>query len=196
MRVLFFENDDSFSWNVVELLPFGRRSVELVHTRHESNLVSRLDGADAVVMGPGPMEPERVGLVGLVHEIARRRLPLLGVCLGHQAVGLAFGAKLVRVTPAHGKRATAAFERSRVFPGIEGPLQVMRYHSLALSAVSPPLRVIATTADGIPMAIEHASLPIAGVQFHPDSFATPRGAELVRAFFSSTVGLDREALGT
>lgn len=195
MRVLFFENDDSFSWNVVELLPVQRSEVALVHTRHEENLLSRLDGADAVVVGPGPMDPERVGLVGLVREIVRRRLPLLGVCLGHQAVGLAFGAKLRRVTPAHGKRATAVFERSRLFPGIEGPVQVMRYHSLALGGLSPPLRVIAATPDGIPMAIEHATLPIAGVQFHPDSFATPRGAELVRAFFSSTVGVDREALG-
>lgn len=194
MRVLFLENDDSFSWNVVELLPVDRRLVDLVHTRREPHFASRLDGADLVVVGPGPMDPERVGLVDVVREAARRQLPLLGICLGHQALGIAFGARLVRVTPAHGKRATALFGPSRLFEGIEGPVQVMRYHSLALEDVRAPLRVIAATPDGIAMAIEHESLPMAGLQFHPDSFATPRGAELVRSFFSRALGPRREAL--
>lgn len=185
VTVLFLENDDSFSWNVVDLLPVDRSCVQVVHTRHVANVSPYLKGASVVVIGPGPMDPERVGLVDVVHEAARRGLPLLGVCLGHQALGLAYGATLVRTAPAHGKRASAVFRRSRLFGDVAGSVEVMRYHSLALAEVRSPLEVVAQTPDGIPMAIEHVTLPMAGLQFHPDSFATPRGAALVQAFFSA-----------
>jgi anthranilate synthase/aminodeoxychorismate synthase-like glutamine amidotransferase len=181
-RVLFIENHDSFSWNVIDALPFARAEIEVLGA---SKARAALDHADAVVMGPGPTDPQRAGLIELVQEIARRGLPFLGVCLGHQALGLAFGAELVRSTPAHGKRAIAKFAGSKHFP--EGELEVMRYHSLSLERVTSPLKVVASLADGTVMAIEHESLPMVGVQFHPDSFGTPRGRELLAEFFQSVL---------
>jgi len=181
MRLLFLENQDSFSWNVVDALPFERAEVEIRLGREAVDLAPY----DAVVIGPGPTDPIRAGLVDVVLRAARLEKPLLGICLGHQAIGLAFGAELVRTRPAHGRRDTAHFGASRRFASFTGPQTVMRYHSLSLGRVVAPLQVVATLADGTPMAVEHASLPIAGVQFHPDSYATPRGRELIAAFFRS-----------
>lgn len=172
-RVLFIENHDSFSWNVIDALPFERSEVEVVHAAD-----ARLDGFDVVVMGPGPKDPQRAGLLELVREVARRRLPFLGICLGHQALGLAFGATLHRSTPAHGKHAVAHF--TELMPG---PIEVMRYHSLSLRDVRAPLRIIAALEDGTVMGVQHESLPMVGLQFHPDSFGTPRGRELLAAVF-------------
>ena len=183
MRVLFVENEDSFSWNVIESLPFERRDVQIRSGREVAVDSGALREVDAVVVGPGPTDPDRAGIVGVVRAAAEARLPLLGICLGHQALGLAFGARLVRVPPVHGKRSTIGFLRSRLLPGFEGPKVAMRYHSLALADVVSPLSVIASTSDGIPMAIEHEALPMLGLQFHPDSFGTPRGREMVADFF-------------
>lgn len=183
MRVLFLENHDSFSWNVIDSLPVDRASVNVRPGRDVAADPRAFDGFDAMVVGPGPTDPLRAGIVDVVSAAAAARLPLLGICLGHQALGLAFGARLVRSTPTHGKTSTAVFLPSRLFPGIAGPHEVMRYHSLALADVAPPLRVVAATADGVPMAIEHDTLPLAGLQFHPDSYATPAGRAMVAAFF-------------
>ncbi len=180
MRVLFLENEDSFSWNVVDRLPCGRDEVAIVPGREAA---AALDTADVLVIGPGPTDPVRAGLVDVVRAAVARGLPTLGVCLGHQAIGLAFGARLVRTAPRHGKRSVATFRGARLFGDFEGPHTVMRYHSLALADVVPPLRVVADSEDGVVMAVEHDTLPVAGVQFHPDSFGTPRGAEMIAAFF-------------
>lgn len=183
MRLLFLENDDSFSWNVIDRLPVERPRVRIVQGADRAAWESALAESDLLVVGPGPLDPIRAGIVDAVRMAAARKLPTLGICLGHQAIGLAFGAELVRVVPHHGVRDQVEFTANRLFPGFHGAVEVMRYHSLALGSIAPPLRVVATTADGLPMAIEHASLPIAGLQFHPDSFGTPRGEELIAAFF-------------
>jgi anthranilate synthase len=185
MRVLFLENHDSFSWNVIDSLPCARGDVVIRSGSEAARDPRALDGADVVIVGPGPTDPLRAGIVGLVRDAASRSLPFLGVCLGHQALGLAFGARLVRVPPVHGKVRLVTFQSARLFPGIRGSVAVMRYHSLALASVGPPLRVVARTVDGLPMALEHATLPMAGLQFHPDSYATPRGREVLAAFFQA-----------
>lgn len=174
MNVLFVENDDSFSFNVVALLPKGARVVRAAE-------VTTLAGVSAVVIGPGPTDPHRAGLVGLVRRVVEASVPLLGICLGHQAIGLAFGASLLRSTPAHGKVARMHVGPSRLLPA--GDHQVMRYHSLSLAKVVAPLRAIAHLEDGTVMAVEHESARVLGLQFHPDSYATPGGARFVQAFF-------------
>ena len=183
VQVLFLENQDSFSWNVIDRLPVVRSKVQVIAGNDGAAFDRELPRADVLVIGPGPMDPVRAGLVRAVQLAAARKLPTLGICLGHQALGMAFGARLARTTPCHGMRESISFTPSRFFPAFEGPVEVMRYHSLALAEVPPPLSVIARTAEGLAMAIEHQTLPMAGLQFHPDSYATPRGAELFDAFF-------------
>jgi anthranilate synthase/aminodeoxychorismate synthase-like glutamine amidotransferase len=185
MRILFLENQDSFTWNVIDALSFDRRDICVRSGREAATEPHALDGFDALVIGPGPTDPARAGIVDIVRAATEAKMPLLGICLGHQAIGLAFGATLVRTHPTHGKMSTIIFEPSRLFPGITGPQTVMRYHSLSLVEVTSPLRVIARTTDRIPMAVEHESLPIAGLQFHPDSYATPKGRDMIAAFFKA-----------
>jgi anthranilate synthase component II len=188
VRVLFLENQDSFSWNVIEALPVTRAEV-VIRAGHEAAAdPAALDEADLVVVGPGPTDPLRAGIVDVVRAAAARARPLLGVCLGHQALGLAFGARIVAVPPVHGKRVPVVFGPSRCFPRFTGPEVVMRYNSLALEDVAPPLRVIARDEDGTVMAIEHERLPMAGLQFHPDSFGTRRGRALIADFFQAARG--------
>ena len=181
--LLFIESGDSFSWNVVETLPFARERIQLLSGADVAAVERALPLASAVVLGPGPTDPLRAGLVAYVHAAAALGLPLLGICLGHQALGLAFGARLRRVTPCHGELDLALFEASRSFPGCAPEQTVMRYHSLALDDVRPPLRVVARNPGGLVMAVEHEALPMAGLQFHPDSYATPNGRALVASFF-------------
>lgn len=184
-RVVFLENGDSFSWNVVEALPFEREEVELVCGADAERVARALPGAHAVVVGPGPTDPLRAGLVRWVERAAALKVPLLGICLGHQALGLAFGATLKRVTPCHGIVDEVRFDASRCFGRVHPVQPVMRYHSLALEDVRPPLRVVARNREGLVMAIEHETLPLAGLQFHPDSYASPAGRDILASFFEA-----------
>ena len=183
MRVLFLENEDSFSWNVIDRLPYARDEVDGRPRARGRGVPGAACRCGCDRDRPGPTDPERAGLVGVVRAAAARRLPTLGICLGHQAIGLAFGARLVRTPPRHGKLSIATFTGARLFAAFAGPQTVMRYHSLALAGGRPPLRVVATSEDGVIMAVEHEGLPMAGLQFHPDSFATPRGVEMIACFF-------------
>lgn len=182
--MVFVENNDSFSWNVIDLLPVPAQQVLVVHGGTQA-AEQAIEAADAVVLGPGPKDPHRAGLVALAQRAISQQKPLLGICLGHQAIGLAFGAAVERTTPAHGKTGVATFSDSRLFPGMAGAHTVMRYHSLSLTGVSSPLSVVARLADGTVMAVEHQALPVAGLQFHPDSHGTPQGRRLVEAFFGA-----------
>ena len=183
--VLFVENHDSFSWNVVDALPVPREAVRVVVGAAAA--APFLEEAAIVVVGPGPTDPVRAGLVALMSELAHLQKPTLGICLGHQALGLAFGATLVRARPTHGEIDAVCFEESRFFKSFVGERTVMRYHSLALTEVVAPLRVIARSSDGLIQAIEHETLPMAGLQFHPDSYGTVDGPAYFDAFFGAVL---------
>lgn len=171
----------------MDALPFSRKDIKIIHPG--SNYLPQGNEASvkAVIIGPGPMDPVRTGLIELVRFYVGQKIPILGICLGFQAIGMAFGAKLIRTNPVHGKCSFIEFSHSRLFPTLVGPVEVMRYHSLSLNEIKSPLKIIAATSDGIPMAVEHEALPIAGLQFHPDSFATKRGREILQSFFDNTV---------
>ena len=183
-RVVFFENNDSFSWNVIDALPFSRSEINIVQHTSPEQIGEVLKNASCAIIGPGPMDPIRTGLTDTVRFCSEMKIPTLGICLGFQAIGMAFGSKLVRSRPVHGKRSVINFSESRFFPDFIGDVEVMRYHSLSLESMKSPIRSIAETPEGIPMALEHETLPIAGFQFHPDSFATLRGREMIHSFFN------------
>ena len=145
-------------------------------------------GAGAILLSPGPGTPDEAGIsLGLVAACAEARLPLLGVCLGHQAIGQAFGGQVVRAPePVHGKVWQIHHDGRDVFAGIPSPFVATRYHSLTLDPASVPdcLDVTAWTEDGVVMGMKHRELPISGVQFHPESIASAHGHDLLRNFLT------------
>ncbi len=182
-RVLVVDNHDSFVFTLVGYLRELGAVVEVVESDAEADFSALLDSYDAVLLSPGPGTPADAGAsIPIVRLAAERRMPLLGVCLGHQAIGAAFG---VPVTEApelmHGMVSDAAHDGSGVFTGIRSPFPVGRYHSLALAEDDLPdeLEVTARAPSGTVMAIAHRSLPLWGVQFHPESVLTAHGHRLL-----------------
>jgi anthranilate synthase component 2 len=185
VRVLLVDNYDSFAWNLVQAL--RALGAEVLVRRNDA-----LDSAaalalspGAVVISPGPCTPKEAGVsVDLVRACSARRVPLLGVCLGHQAIGAAFGGEVVRgARPVHGKTSEIAHDGRGVFEGIATPITAMRYHSLVVAEPLPgELVATARTAAGELMGLRHRGLPIEGVQFHPESFMTAAGPALLANF--------------
>ncbi len=187
--ILLIDNYDSFTWNLVHFM--GELGAEVVVRRNdtltaEEALASR---PDAIVLSPGPCDPDRAGVcVPLVRAAAEARVPLLGVCLGHQAIGQAFGGQVVRADAiVHGKVAEVTHDGTGVFAGLPSPFRATRYHSLTVSPEGLPnvLRVTAHVADGTVMGLSHVELPIHGVQFHPESIASEHGHRLLRNFLAT-----------
>jgi anthranilate synthase component 2 len=185
VRVLLVDNYDSFAWNLVQAL--RALGAEVLVRRNDA-----LDSAaalalspGAVVISPGPCTPKEAGVsVDLVRACSARRVPLLGVCLGHQAIGAAFGGEVVRgARPVHGKTSEITHDGRGVFEGIATPITAMRYHSLVVAEPLPgELVATARTAAGELMGLRHRGLPIEGVQFHPESFMTAAGPALLANF--------------
>jgi anthranilate synthase/aminodeoxychorismate synthase-like glutamine amidotransferase len=192
MRLLIIDNYDSFTYNLVQYL--GELGADADVFRNDAIGVDELvDRAPAgVVISPGPGDPGTAGIsVDAVHACARHGIPLLGVCLGHQSIGVAFGASIVRArTIMHGKLSPVSHDGRGVFEGIDSPFEATRYHSLVIDADSCPdvLEVSARTADGEIMGVRHRDHAIEGVQFHPESIMTGSGKALLANFIQRCPG--------
>ncbi len=186
MKVLVLDNYDSFTFNLVQYL--GELGASLDVVRNDAVPLDAVSdrAPDAVVISPGPGRPEDAGIaVSLVEWCSDNGVPLLGVCLGHQAIAQAFGGTIVHAPSIlHGKTSDVVHRGEGLFDGLPNPFVAGRYHSLVVDEESlpDPLEVSARTSDGVVMALQHKSLPISGVQFHPESILTDVGLQLLRNF--------------
>jgi anthranilate synthase component 2 len=182
--IVLIDNYDSFTFNLVHY--FGGLGAEVVVHRNDKITVEDVvaGGPAAIVLSPGPCTPNEAGIcLGLVQRAAAS-IPILGVCLGHQAIGQAFGGKVVRApVPIHGKVSEMKHQRQGIFRGINGPFKATRYHSLVVERASMPrdLTVSAET-DDLVMGLQHKTLPVHGVQFHPESIASEHGHLILKNF--------------
>jgi anthranilate synthase/aminodeoxychorismate synthase-like glutamine amidotransferase len=185
-RVLVVDNYDSFTYNLVQFL--GELGAEIDVVRNDRATVDELleREPDRVVVSPGPCTPDEAG----ISLDAMRRFPeagvrTLGVCLGHQSLAQAFGGRVVRHVPVHGKTTTIEHDGRTIFRGLQSPLTVGRYHSLVVEDGSVPEAFeVSARGGGVIMALRHRELPAEGVQFHPESVLTPHGRELLRNFLA------------
>jgi len=182
--IVLIDNYDSFTFNLFHYLG-GLGADVAVHRNDKVSVADVLAmGPDAIVLSPGPCTPTEAGICLDLINKAAPSIPVLGVCLGHQAIGQAFGGKVVRATPVHGKVSDIKHTGTGVFRGINGPLKATRYHSLVVERASMPRELIvnAETDDHLVMGLMHTSLPIHGVQFHPESIASEHGHLMLKNF--------------
>jgi anthranilate synthase component 2 len=183
--IVLIDNYDSFTFNLFHYLG-GLGADVVVHRNDKISADAVIAGApEAIVLSPGPCTPNQAGICLDLIGKASASIPLLGVCLGHQAIGQAFGGKVVRApVPVHGKLSEICHRSAGIFRGINGPFKATRYHSLVVDRASMPraLTVTAETGDGLVMGLAHANLPLYGVQFHPESIASEHGHLLLKNF--------------
>jgi len=189
MRLLMIDNYDSFTYNLVQYL--GELGAEVEVVRNDTVDVDALmaRAGDGLVISPGPGTPTEAGVsVPAVERFAKAGVPVLGVCLGHQSIGQAFGGRIIRARSImHGKISTVEHDGRGVFKGLPQNFEATRYHSLVIEESSMPdvLEITARTPDGEIMGVRHRSLPIEGVQFHPESIMTGEGKALLGNFLST-----------
>ncbi|MCM3601458.1 aminodeoxychorismate/anthranilate synthase component II [Robertmurraya korlensis] len=187
--ILLIDNYDSFTFNLYQYL--GELGEQIVVKRNDSLTVEDIIelSPKAIVISPGPGRPEHAGICIEVIQQLYTRIPILGICLGHQAIGHAFGATVSKAKEImHGKISKISHEKIELFKGFEEPLEVMRYHSLVIEKATLPstIQVLATSIDdGEIMAIKHKEAPLYGFQFHPESVGTESGKKLIQAFLTS-----------
>jgi anthranilate synthase/aminodeoxychorismate synthase-like glutamine amidotransferase len=187
MRVLVIDNYDSFTYNLVQYL--GELGAEVLVRRNDEVTPEDVAGLrpDRIVVSPGPCTPNEAGIsVELIGKVGGE-VPLLGVCLGHQSIGQAFGARIVRGEPVHGKTARITHDGRGVYAGIDQGFEATRYHSLVIEPESLPdcLVVTSRAEDGTIMGVRHRQWAVEGVQFHPESVLTPHGRDLLKNFLGS-----------
>lgn len=184
--ILVIDNYDSFTWNLVHYLMEMGAEVEVVRNDAISAGQAISSGAQGFLISPGPCTPNDAGIsLDLVAACAETRMPLLGVCLGHQAIGQHFGGKVVRGGLMHGKTSPVTHDGSGVFSGLPSPFAATRYHSLIVENIPDSLVVNARSDDGHIMGFHHTHMPIHGVQFHPESIATEHGHALLANFLKA-----------
>jgi anthranilate synthase component 2 len=183
--ILVIDNYDSFTWNLVHYLMEMGAKVEVVRNDAMSAGQAISSGAQGFLISPGPCTPNEAGIsLDLVGAAADAGVPLLGVCLGHQSIGQYFGGQVVRGGLMHGKTSPVTHDGSGLFTGLPSPFTATRYHSLVVENVPESLVINATSDDAHAMGFRHVSLPIHGVQFHPESIATEHGHALLANFLA------------
>ena len=184
MRVLVIDNYDSFTYNLVQYL--GELGAEVLVRRNDEVTPEEVAELrpDRIVVSPGPCTPNEAGISVELIEKTGGSTPLLGVCLGHQSIGQAFGARIVRGEPVHGKTAKILHDGEGVYAGLDQGFEATRYHSLVIEPDSLPdcLVVTSRTPDGTIMGVRHRDYPVEGVQFHPESVLTRQGRDLLKNF--------------
>ncbi|MEA2348959.1 MAG: anthranilate synthase component [Thermoleophilaceae bacterium] len=181
--LLVIDNYDSFTYNLVQYL--GELGAEMDIVRNDKATASELaaSGADRAVVSPGPCTPEDAGVsIEAIPALARAGIPVLGVCLGHQAMAVAFGGQVVRGDPVHGKTAEVEHDGRTIFRGVQSPFVAGRYHSLIVQPEMPDCLEVSAHSNGTVMGIRHRELPAEGVQFHPESVLTADGKAILRNF--------------
>lgn len=186
MKVLFINNKDSFVWNLVDYVSIFEPDTVVVPNTISLEEVRDIN-PDAIVVSPGPGTPHKAEDIGTCLDIIRelgQNVPVLGVCLGHQAINTAFGGSIghAKSGPIHGKTSDISHEQSPLFDGVSDVFKGGRYHSLAIKELAGCLKVTAKTEDDIIMAVEHGEYPIYGVQFHPESILTEEGMKIIENF--------------
>ena len=191
MKLLMIDNYDSFTYNIVQY--FGELGAEVTVARNDEITVAEIDALlqagqlDRLVISPGPCSPAEAGISVAAIQHFAGKLPILGVCLGHQSIGAAFGGNIIRAQQLmHGKTSTITTTQQGVFAGLPEQFTVNRYHSLAIERSSCPevLEVTAWTEDGEIMGVRHTTLAVEGVQFHPESILTEHGHAMLRNFLA------------
>jgi len=188
--ILVVDHYDSFTYNLVQLVESLGHATEVVKSDAEpaASLVAR--NPAAVILSPGPGRPEDAGVFTDLLELLPAETPVLGVCLGHQAMGLVAGGRIDRAAPVHGKASLIFHEGKGILAGLPNPFEGGRYHSLVVVREGLPaeLELTAWSEDGLVMATQHRTLPRFGVQFHPESILTPDGPMIVRTFLALARG--------
>lgn len=183
--ILLIDNYDSFAYNLVHYL--GELGAEVVVRRNDALSVDEAIamGPQAIVLSPGPCDPDKAGICLELIERVAEDIPMLGVCLGHQAIGQVFGGKIVRAPACmHGKISAITHDGTGVFANLPSPFNATRYHSLTIdpASITDDLVINARSEDGVIMGVHHKSLPLHGVQFHPESIASEHGHQLLKNF--------------
>ena len=186
MRVLVIDNYDSFTYNLVQylgVLDSPAPALEVVRNDHATIDDLLVRGYDRVIVSPGPCTPDQAGIsLEAVRRFPEAGVPTLGVCLGHQALVQAWGGKVIRHEPVHGKTTMVEHDRRTIFRTLRWPLKVGRYHSLVADPALPDCLERTAFGGGVVMGVRHRSLPLEGVQFHPESVLTEQGPELLDNF--------------
>lgn len=196
--ILLIDNYDSFTYNIFQYLSqiVGKAGPKVKVVRNDMINIRKIEDLKprALVFSPGPGNPDDAGVTLQAIAAFAGKIPMCGVCLGHQAIGQAFGARIIRAkVPMHGKLSTIYHRGKGMFRGVQSPLLVTRYHSLVIAKDTLPscLQITAETDDGLIMGVRHRKFLIEGVQFHPESYATQEGMKMLDNFLSDALGQNR-----
>ena len=189
--ILLIDSYDSFTYNLYQLTGAFCKDIEVIRNDRLTLAAIEQMQPEAILLSPGPGRPENAGIIVEAIRHFHRHIPILGICLGHQAISVAFGGEVVSAkTIMHGKTSAITHSGAGLFTGIPQDAEVMRYHSLAVKKETLPacLDITAIAGDGEIMALQHKEFPVAGIQFHPESIGTPTGEQLIRNFLQFAAG--------